>query len=203
MEPTPSSILAKRLWNIVRTMFFMLRKGISKRKLMVDLNLMMKRGKIVSKAIGNLMFHHHHTSHRSTAVHVSSSVAPNEYEFSCSNSPAFPFHVNKIIKNHPHFFQNRPHHHYFSCIHAGPTEDDVVVATLQKTLENLNFEMPEVSPLPVFIGRSPVKVRQVRITDSPFPLMNADDDCHVDKEAEEFIKKFYEQLRLQKKKGGQ
>ncbi|XP_077217974.1 uncharacterized protein LOC143852472 [Tasmannia lanceolata] len=195
MESSPP-VLAKKLWNIVRIMFFMIRKGISKRKLMMDLHLMMKRGKIASKAIGNLMFHnHHHFSCRSTDVNPSS-YAPREYEFSCSNSPAFPFHLTKRNKNHPHFSQNRPLN-YFSCKHPRSAENDVV-ASLQKTLEILNYEMPEASPMLSF-GRSPIMVRQLRITDSPFPLKNGDEDSHVDKEAEEFIKRFYEQLRLQKR----
>uniref|UniRef100_A0A0D9WR58 Uncharacterized protein n=1 Tax=Leersia perrieri TaxID=77586 RepID=A0A0D9WR58_9ORYZ len=48
-------------------------------------------------------------------------------------------------------------------------------------------------------GRSPA-VRQLRITDSPFPVDAAADGGDggvVDMEAEEFINKFYEQLRTQ------
>lgn len=52
--------------------------------------------------------------------------------------------------------------------------------------------------LPGF-GRSPMVVRQLRVTDSPFPVAGAgDEDCHVDKAAEEFINRFYKELRLQK-----
>ena len=40
-------------------------------------------------------------------------------------------------------------------------------------------------------------VRQLRITDSPFPLKD-EGDSQVDKAAEEFIKKFYKDLKLQK-----
>ena len=88
-------VIAKRAWGIVRVIFFMLRKGLSNRKLLVDLNMMLKRGnKIASKAIGNLMFHHHHhNDHRK----VSFTSAPCEYEFSCSNTPTYslPFHISK------------------------------------------------------------------------------------------------------------
>ncbi|XP_058106004.1 uncharacterized protein LOC131249334 [Magnolia sinica] len=202
MEAGPP-VLTKRLWHIVRVLFFMLRKGISKSKLMVDLHLMMKRGKIAGKkAIGNLMFHHHSNfSCRSSNAHASSSFfAPREYEFSCSNSPAFPFHLSKR-KSHHHSFQNHHNHHYFSCIHPTPIEDDITV--LHKALEILNSDISAgVSPAPFLpgFGKSPM-VRQLRVTDSPFPIKDpADVDSRVDKEAEEFIERFYEQLRMQKKK---
>lgn len=68
---------------------------------------------------------------------------------------------------------------------------------MQKMLEMLNNEVVEASPmvLPGF-GKSPM-VRQLRITDSPFPLKD-EGDSQVDKAAEEFIKKFYKDLKLQK-----
>lgn len=61
----------------------------------------------------------------------------------------------------------------------------------------------EASPLVTLpgFGRSPM-VRQLRVTDSPFPLKD-DGDAHsglVDKAAEEFIKNFYKDLTLQKRK---
>ncbi|KAK9281639.1 hypothetical protein L1049_004542 [Liquidambar formosana] len=207
MEPN-LPVIARRIWSIVRVVYFMLRKGISKRKFMVDLNMMMKRGKIAGKAIGNLMFHHHNHSsstsnhRRSHDPHVSSSFsAPREYEFSCSNSPAypyhFPFHVSGKRKNNSHHH----HSHFFSCAHAPPTHDDdiVTVNAVKMVLEMLNSNdaMVEASPMLPGFGRSPL-VRQLRITDSPFPLQNIDEDSHVDELAEEFIMKFYNDLKQQK-----
>ncbi|XP_059643309.1 uncharacterized protein LOC132285157 [Cornus florida] len=192
MEPN-LPVMAKRLWSIVRVVFFMLRKGISKRKLMLDLNMMMKRGKIAGKAIHNLMFHHHSwsTSHcRSPDRHVSIATAPLEFEFSCSNSPAFPFHVSK--RKHHH---NNHHSHFFACAHAPPTDDDMATANaVKRVLEMLNSEAA--SPALPGFGRSPA-VRQLRITDSPFPLGDVEYDRHVDEAAEEFIVKFYNELRKQ------
>lgn len=53
-------------------------------------------------------------------------------------------------------------------------------------------------------GKSPMG-RQLRVTDSPFPLKNGkgdaeelEEDVKVSKAAEEFIKKFYTNLRMQK-----
>ncbi|CAK9153507.1 unnamed protein product [Ilex paraguariensis] len=194
MEPN-LPVMAKKFWSMVRVAFFMLRKGISKRKLMLDLNMMMKRSKIAGKAIQNLMFHHtHHRSssfshRRSYDGRISFSV-PGEYEFSCSNSPAyfqFPFHLTKR-KNH--------HSHLFSCAHAPPTDDDMVtVNAVVKALEMLQHSEAASPALPGF-GRSPM-VRQLRITDSPFPLRDLDEDNYVDEAAEEFIVKFYNDLRQQ------
>lgn len=55
----------------------------------------------------------------------------------------------------------------------------------------------ESSPMLPGFGQTPL-VRQLRITDSPFPLKSEeDDDNYVDKAAEEFIKRFYKELRRQ------
>ncbi|KAL6996429.1 hypothetical protein U1Q18_006559 [Sarracenia purpurea var. burkii] len=214
-------VVARKLWNIVRVMFFMVRKGISKRKLMVDLNMMMKRGKIAGKAIQNLMFHHHSSasSHRRSHDGRPSYSAPGEYEFSCSNSPAFdPFHLISKRKNH-NTHQNS--HHFFSCAHASPTDDDEVTANaVKKALAMINGEAAAAGGSPAFsgflqspmvldmiyselsspalpgFGRTPM-VRQLRITDSPFPIRDVDEDSHVDEAAEEFIAKFYKDLRKQ------
>ncbi|KAL6974455.1 hypothetical protein U1Q18_028638 [Sarracenia purpurea var. burkii] len=184
MEPTPP-LIAEKICNIVKIVFFMLRKGVSKRKLRVDLHLLFKRGKIAGKALGDLMAHHHSSlSCRSNDAHLSF-VSPREYEFSCSNSPAYP-----TCKRHHR--RRRNQQYYYGH------EDDVNV--VQKVFDILTNEVPETSPmfLPGF-GRSPT-VRQLRITDSPFPLKDAEDqDVQVDKAAEEFIKKFYKELKHQKK----
>ncbi|KAB5574287.1 hypothetical protein DKX38_001481 [Salix brachista] len=196
-------VIAKRAWNMVRVIFFMLRKGFSKRKLLVDLNMMLKRGnKIASKAIGNLMFHHHH--HHNDHRNGSFKPAPCEYEFSCSNTPTYshPFHINK--RRHHHH-----HNNFLSCaFNEPPTQDDhdlVTMNAVKMALELLNnneFPVPvEASPMLPGFGMSPM-VRQLRITDSPFPLRGVDDDNgYVDKKADEFIEKFYKELRKQKMSG--
>ncbi|XP_044463497.1 uncharacterized protein LOC123194374 [Mangifera indica] len=174
MEPTPP-VGAKKLWSVVRIVFFMMKAGISKSKIMVDLHWMLKRGnKLAGKAIGNLILHHS-SSFSCRSDDSLSFVYPKEYEFSCSNSPAF----------YPFYSHKRKHHHH----------------AVQKVLDMLNNEAAvEASPLttsPGF-GRSPM-VRQLRITDSPFPLKDDGDNNQVDKAAEEFIKKFYKDLQSQKR----
>ncbi|XP_020204988.1 uncharacterized protein LOC109790281 [Cajanus cajan] len=175
-SPSPQAIAARKLWNIVRIVFLMLRKGIAKSKAAVDLNLLLKRGKLAAaKAIAGAAVTLH--GDRNNAV-----VQPRrDYEFSCSNSPAlFPF--------------KRKHQRSTRC------HDDVL-----KMLEMLNNDnkVVEASPLPWF-GKSTHLGRKLRVTDSPFPVKDEerddhDDDGEVDLAAEEFIKRFYRDLNLQRK----
>ncbi|XP_021297917.1 uncharacterized protein LOC110426906 [Herrania umbratica] len=191
-------VIAKRLWNVLRITFFMIRKGlISKRKLMMDMNLMMKRGKLLRKSLSNLISHHHHSKRVTRG-----SVGLQEYEFSCSNSPnPVFFHVSK-----------RKHHNYFPCINPPEVieeEDDDddqqhleqepnAVVLVPKTPEysfNFRFDASELAPGE---ERSPLL--------SPFSVRvsnySSEDETdglnrQVDDEAEEFIKRFYEQLKAQ------
>lgn len=184
--------VAKKLWHVVRIVFFMLRKGLSKSRIMVDLHLLLKRGnKLAEKAILDLMYHHHNSSFSCRSSDSLSFISPREYEFSCSNSPSFhPFLAHK---------RKHRHHHHFHFTKAYKYDDVTTGAAVQKMFEMLNNhdQVVEASPvvLPGF-GKSP-KVRQLRITDSPFPLKD-DGDCQVDKAAEEFINKFYKDLKQQK-----
>ncbi|KAJ7971807.1 Avr9/Cf-9 rapidly elicited protein [Quillaja saponaria] len=103
-----SPLLAERLWNVLRITFYMIRKGlVSKRKLIMDMNLMMKRGKLLKKSLSNLMsIHHYH--HHSKNASARGGYGIQEYEFSCSNSPnPVFFHVSK-----------RKHHFNFPCINT-------------------------------------------------------------------------------------
>ncbi|KAI3447027.1 hypothetical protein Pfo_003692 [Paulownia fortunei] len=186
IEKSPPEI-AKKLWNIVRIVFYMMRKSIAKSKIMVDLHMLLKRGKLASKAIGNLMLHHHHNYYsaltcRSNDINMSF-VSPREYEFSCSNSPVYPSYHSKRKNNH----------------HRHQAEEHKV---MHKVFDILNrYDVVEASPLTTLpgFGHSPM-VRQLRVTDSPFMNKDAEDQNHqVDKDAEEFIKKFYKDLKNQKR----
>ncbi|KAL8056134.1 hypothetical protein ABFX02_04G099600 [Erythranthe guttata] len=180
-------IIAKKIWKMVRIVYLMLRKGISKGKLLAEFTLFMKRGKIAGKAaIQHLMFHHHDAT-AATSRRGGSFPAPlNEYEFSCSNSPAaaanyfrhlLPFHLSK-----------RKH----SSSHAPPPQpiDGDMMAAAMEILGNASPYLPGFGPSPM--------VRQLRVTDSPFPLRDVDQtDSHVDDAAEEFIMNFYKDLKQQ------
>ncbi|KAE8674125.1 Casein kinase I protein isoform 1 [Hibiscus syriacus] len=193
-------VVSKTMWSIVRAVLFMLRKGfLSKRKLIVDLNTVLKRGKTASsKAIANLMFHHHRHQAPSSFTAVS-----KEYEFSCSNTPnhIFPFNLKK--KNNSGI--NNYYHQFFACVHAPPTHDDDNSATMNDVKavfdmlnnnDSYNNNSTASPMLPAF-GQTPL-ARQLRITDSPFPLRDGDDDNgYVDKAAEDFINRFYRDLKQQ------
>ncbi|XP_026442190.1 uncharacterized protein LOC113341583 [Papaver somniferum] len=158
---------------------------------------MSKRGKIAAKVIENMMFHHQNSN---KASQVSSYKVPRHYEFSCGNSPAVYMSSNNNSKQ-------KDRGSKFSL----SEEDMTTVNAVQQLLEMLNNEvMTEnggstiLSPhLPGFgFGRTPT-VRQLRITDSPFPLKDHvadEEECQVDEDAEELIENFYAQLRLQKSK---
>ncbi|XP_058192539.1 uncharacterized protein LOC131309871 [Rhododendron vialii] len=184
MEQTNVQVVAKKLWNLVRVMYYMLRKGISKGKLIVNLNMMLKRGKIAGKAaMLKLMLHHHSTAasdHLSQHDgHLSFPTPRDEYEFSCSDSPAasFHFHLGKRNKRRSGACDD----------HAPEVEDDVATAAsgVKKVLEMPGFGV----------------VRQLRITDSPSPLPEVVDvEGQVDEAAEDFIVRFYNDLRKQNEK---
>ncbi|KAH1049452.1 hypothetical protein AAZX31_08G034300 [Glycine max] len=167
-------VVAKKVWNMVRVLFFMLRKGIAKSKIMVEFHLMLKRGKL---ALNNLILNHHYYNMQTSfftcrSHHHSTFISPSDYEFSCSNSPAIP-------TKRTNRFSTKS------------------LSSVQKVLEILNNENNINSPFPGF-GKSPASVRQLRVTDSPFPLKD-EEDSQVDVAAEEFIKNFYKDLNLQKK----
>ncbi|KAL4583832.1 hypothetical protein LXL04_008417 [Taraxacum kok-saghyz] len=188
-------VVAKKFWSLIRVMLFMLRKNISKRKLLLDLNLMMKRGKVAGKALQNLMLHHHR-NWSSSASNRRSHDSPNftfpppktdEYEFSCSNSPAYPLSL---------FSTNKKRHYKKKSAAQNNAHDEIIIdAAVIKALHEMLNSATASPALPGF-GKSPM-VRQLRITDSPFPLSNGDEDSYVDEAAEKFIMKFYNDLRRQ------
>ncbi|CAK8535852.1 unnamed protein product [Lathyrus sativus] len=172
------AVISKRVWSLVRAAFVMTRKGISKGKLMMNLNIILKRHtKFAGKAVANLISHHpsHGGSISNSLSHDSRHqfTSSREYEFSCSNTPNHFFSIGK--RRHIH---NRNHN-----TQAPPTHDNEVTTMneMKAVLEMLNNDQAivEVSP--------------------DFPLRDDDDekDNQVDKAAEDFIKRFYSQLRNQ------
>ncbi|KAG9143312.1 hypothetical protein Leryth_010227 [Lithospermum erythrorhizon] len=186
MEPNNNlqKMIAKKLWHMLRVAIFMLKKGISKTKLFSDLNLLLKRGKIAGKAIQNLLFHHHHIPTTSDLLTTTTQHHLHEYEFSCSNTPSHPF---------TNLFKRKNRHLMLSL-----EEDDEVMNAnvVMKALERLQSETA--SPALPGFGKSPV-MRKMKKKDSPFHQMNngGDEDSHVDEAADEFIKRFYKNLRKQ------
>ncbi|KAL1559105.1 hypothetical protein AAHA92_09486 [Salvia divinorum] len=134
----------------------------------LHLSMLMKRGKIAGKAAIHSLISHHHPA--------STSERRLEYEFSCGKTPVhrgfhIPFHLNKRKQ-------------------CRPTEEELMEAAVEM------FHSAAASPALPGFGPSPM-VRQLRITDSPFPLRDDEEDNHVDEAAEEFITRFYKDLRQQ------
>ncbi|GAB4839030.1 hypothetical protein Ancab_028558 [Ancistrocladus abbreviatus] len=177
----------------------MLRKGISKSKVILELISLFKRSnKLASKAMDTLMHHQINALSCKSTDDVArfAFVSSKEYEFSCSNSPAYPFFLI------PH---NKKRNKLPVVNHRRYRYDAATLSAVQKALEMLKHdvvagvETTVASPLtlPGF-GRSPA-VRQLRITDSPFPVKeNEEESVLVSKQSEEFINKFYKDLERQK-----
>jgi len=158
----------------------------------MDMNLMMKRGKIKGKNLGNLVFHHHHRgSSRGYGFTL------QEYEFSCTNSP------NPVF-----FHAKRRHHNYFSCLNAVVEEAPDETPRPAFVVPRIEYT-PSPSPSPQCFAlsqelasgenksplRSPFSVRISNFSEDDAGESPSGEE--VDDEAEQFIKRFYEQLRTQ------
>ncbi|XP_068661255.1 uncharacterized protein [Aristolochia californica] len=203
VHPRVNSVLAKRLWNFLRIAFYMMRKGlVSKRKLIMDMNLMMKRGKVLGKkTLSNLIHHHHHHHHSSSRVPVRG-YGLQEYEFSCSNSPnPVFFHVGK--RKH-HYFPSITH---FPCINVQdePEEETppapMAVIPVHKieypSPESFNFRLDGTDLAPGEKLSPMLSPFSVRVSNYSGVEEADGGTTQVDAKAEEFIKRFYEQLRVQ------
>ncbi|EAZ37333.1 hypothetical protein OsJ_21673 [Oryza sativa Japonica Group] len=177
--------MARRLWHVVRAVLFMLRKGMSKRKLAMDLHLLLHRGKIAgNKALGKIM-----NTTTATASHGHGHAADAASTAAGEAAAAAPFSCGRALDPALAVYDPRG---------AG------LGAATSSWANGAHAVAPTPSPAlwrTSFGGRSPAPVRQLRITDSPFPIRDdGGEDAGaglVDLEAEEFINKFYEQLRTQ------
>ncbi|KAK9108652.1 hypothetical protein Syun_024663 [Stephania yunnanensis] len=213
-----NSVVAKKLWNFLRIAYLMMRKGlISKRKLIImDINLMMKSGKLLRKTVTNLIFHHHHHHGRNSRT---TRGGLQEYEFSCSNSPnPVFFHMSSSSSK-----RSKHHHSYFPCInpplsseidHQHHKSSAVVNVNLLPKIDyspeyQFNFRRFGGTRTPKVMGIGAGEKVEVSPLLSPFSVRisnySSEDDenneivgnSQIDDDAEEFITRFYEQLRMQ------
>ncbi|XP_020572645.1 uncharacterized protein LOC110019351 [Phalaenopsis equestris] len=182
MESTPSPTITKRLCHIFRLLYYMLRNSISKRKLMMDLHLLLKRGKLAGKLLSKFISFHHNGG--------------AALEFSCNNTPFYPSaRRNKRGRRKVEFdsFDEAMMAKAFEVLSTEVSDMESVISSTTLT--------PSPSPSPAamwWLGRSPAWVRQLRVTDSPFVgSEEVVEEGKVDKEAEDFIRWFHEQLRRQ------
>ncbi|XP_062182718.1 uncharacterized protein LOC133886844 [Phragmites australis] len=203
MEPG----FGKRLVHVLRAVYHMLRRGLCCKRLMMDLHLLLGRGKLAGKALRNLVaaVNHPHAAHTAAAgAEASPSSAlsfshdPRDVEFSCTTTPSyapralFPFRIRGGR----------------GASRGGG--GGLNVAEVSRVFERMNAEeagagaetpsAAGATPSPMLalsLGRSPAGVRHLRVTDSPFPVEPEGVDERVDAHADDFIKRFYEQLQLQ------
>ena len=230
MEPPG---FGKRLMSVLRAVYHMLRRGLCRKRLMMDLHLLFGRGKLAGKALRNLVaaanhphgaHHHHHLvaaragagSPNGAAGAASSSASaadlpfapnPSDVEFSCETTPSYSY-AGPVRALFPFRIRGRG---------AARGCDGLDFAQVARALEMMSAaedaaagagETPPppasaagATPSPMLalsLGRSPAGARQLRVTDSPFPL---EPEGVVDERAnsnfDAFINKFYENLRLQ------
>uniref|UniRef100_A0A7N0T574 Avr9/Cf-9 rapidly elicited protein n=1 Tax=Kalanchoe fedtschenkoi TaxID=63787 RepID=A0A7N0T574_KALFE len=196
-----------------RLLLLGLGRAISKtcKLVLVDLEFLFRQGNtLAGKALHKLLKlrHSHHTAAALTCRpydaddYLSSFISPRDYQFSCSSSPVIR---RRSRSNNNHHCMRRRHkrrsgssHHYYN----GVCSVSAVLDLLNKGEVTMGEESPEVE-LPGF-GKSPAAARQLRVTDSPFSLRE-EGGCgdersgEVDKAAEEFIDRFYKELKMQRK----
>jgi len=202
--------LARRLWHVVLAVCHMLRRGLSRKRIMMDVHLLLGRGKLAGRALRGLLAHPAGHGHL-TAYGASSSSSlasfyghPREVEFSCTTTPSYLQHYGLF----PFKGGRRGARGEYGGLDA---------AAVARAFDMLSAEVeagggtPAVSaaggvatatPSPMvarILRRSPAGVRPLRATDPPPPAAPEDGCCNerVDAEADDFIRKFYEQLRLQ------
>ncbi|XP_037444196.1 uncharacterized protein LOC119312568 [Triticum dicoccoides] len=165
----PKSV-GRRLWRLARTVVYLLRRGAlsSGRKLAMDLH----RSRDASKALGGFVNFHRHAAacSRSSSVVAAKRRDDETVGYYHSYDAADIARVFEMLNGSEHLFDDED---------GGPA-----AAT----------PSPAAWASPAF-GRSSAATGQPRVTDSPF---TAGEHQQVDRKADEFIRRFYRQLRAQK-----
>ncbi|CAI8583442.1 unnamed protein product [Vicia faba] len=174
-------VVAKKLWKMLRVLLFIIRKGIAKTKTMINLSLILKRGKLAGKGFINTLMMNRQLYYSSftcrSCDNNNSFISPLEFEFSCSNTPLH--HSSRQL--------SRPRQRYRDdFIKNNNNNNDIM-------LNNEKVEAVRNSSLDTLPGFG----RELRVSDSPFALKDQEDSYQVDMAAEEFIINFYKQLSRQ------
>ncbi|KAI3442395.1 uncharacterized protein J3R85_001137 [Psidium guajava] len=185
LQPRVSSASATRLWKIVRIAFAMIRKGLMpKKNLISDMIDGVRDRKLMREPLRSLSFNYYNRSRKMRPFGLSG----YEYEFSCSNSP------NPVTV---HLAKNKSQ--CFPCM------------SLPKVIEDFVEDEPVYPETLVFVAKTPEYTFNIQIErrsplESPYSVRisnySSDDEGDgkygpVDHKAEEFISRFYDQLRKQ------
>ncbi|CAO1940820.1 unnamed protein product [Urochloa humidicola] len=218
MEVDAAPAVGKRMWSYLRAVFFMVRKGLlsNKRKLLVSMHLLMKRrNRAVSRTVAALLSHHGHHHHHHGSY--SNALRRRDYEFSCSNSPAdfssaisssrryFPC-LGAVAQDdddyryyaggYPIAGAASPHARieYYAAAAASPAPSSPGLDLLRELAPG--EESCCASPA-LQLGGEAFSVRVSNYSAAEHDEGAGGGDGAVDDEAEEFIRRFYEQLRSQ------
>lgn len=206
--------MKKRLWNMLRISLFMIKRGLVKQhKMLQDFHVMMKKGKMLGKYLaGSLKFHHNSKS--------SNSFDRTDHEFSCGSSPARPaLHFTKRRQLHQYFTGIAlPCIHPHSCQgeelgewsnrHSAFLQLDYNINeyTTRDNLEASEFPQNE-EPLSIDEWMESSEDQgwlQALVPDhssrwsSVHEEADINEQMEVDRLAEEFISRFYNEIKLQR-----
>ncbi|KAJ9535794.1 hypothetical protein OSB04_un001051 [Centaurea solstitialis] len=151
------------LWSKLKVVFYILRKTMAKTRLLVDLHLKLKNGKLARKAFTTLLLRHHYAAfaRHCTANNIETSfISPQEH---ASGSATIGY---KPTSHHHH---HDPDHHKLQQLVLEMSNDGGGGGVANE-------------PPPLAVIASPLKVEE---------------ENQVDKAAEEFINRFYKQLKQQ------
>ncbi|KAG8067445.1 hypothetical protein GUJ93_ZPchr0005g14622 [Zizania palustris] len=214
MEPG----MARRLWHVVLAVCHMLRRGFGRKRVMMDLHVLLGRGKLAGRALRDLLAHHAvgghggHLTGYGAASSSSSALAsfygrPREVEFSCTTTPSYPHYGLFPFKSRGgRGGGSRSARGEYGDLDAAAVARAWMMSTEgeaggEGTPSVAGWATATATPSPMvawILGRSPAGVRPLRVTDSPFPAVQEDGgEQRVDAEFEDFINKFYENLRME------
>ncbi|TKY74534.1 hypothetical protein E2542_SST03297 [Spatholobus suberectus] len=171
MDPNRPPLVAEKVCKTVRLLGYLIQNGVSKSKVIHDVQDVMKRGKNIGKALNDVVVRHHQAlTCRPRDPHVSF-VSPLVYQFSCSGSPP-------------------------RISHAGRRKLSPAAASPRQSRRSPAHRAVRMCR---GAGDDGTTERRVKMAGSAASMLNdAEKDFHVDEAAEEFIARFYRELRLQK-----
>ncbi|GLJ50823.1 hypothetical protein SUGI_1082520 [Cryptomeria japonica] len=198
----PVISIKKRLWSVLRIVIFMARRGVLKHRRLL---------KVVGKNLGgSLMFHQSSTKN---------ALGVKQYEFSCSNSPENPGFRFKKRKQLHHYLPSLS----IPCMHAHPQEEEEEMEELNSNRYSVGPVLLDMSK--EYITRDNLEACQFNGVNEEFccsghlqtfedwktacssslhsssrwSIREGEEGVHqVDKKAEEFIAKFYNEMELER-----
>ncbi|GLJ50821.1 hypothetical protein SUGI_1082380 [Cryptomeria japonica] len=191
--------IEKRLWNVLKMGIFMARKGVLKHSRLL---------KMVGKNLGgSLMFNQSSTKNE---------MGVKQYEFSCSSSPKHPVFRFRKRKQLHHCLPSLS----IPCMHSHPQAEEMVLNSFRYSVGPMFLDMTK-----EYITRDNLEVCQFNVVDKEFcysdhlqifeewktacssslhsssrwSIREGEEGLYpVDKKAEEFIKKFYNEMELER-----